>query len=240
MPRARRSARRPAAAKANAKGDRGGREHLGFFERTGPNAPRRHNLNMDIHIENITLAAGNADDLERRAAAGVRRALRLVGRNGVGKSTLLRAITSGEVQMPDFLFTIHVEQEIQGDDRTVLQTILQVDKEREWLLAKEEELCAMDDEEAERYVADGGVDLNEVYERLDELDSDSAESRAAAILAGLGFDHEAQNRPTREFSGGWRMRIALAQALFLKLICCCSTSPPTTWMSSRSPGWRSS
>eukprot|EP00793_Prasinoderma_coloniale_P003118 PRCOL_00006585-RA len=206
-----------AAAKANAKGDRGGREHLGFFERTGPNAPRRRNLNMDIHIENITLAAGNAELISNgvlRLVYGVHYGL--VGRNGVGKSTLLRAITSGEVQMPDFLFTIHVEQEIQGDDRTVLQTILQVDKEREWLLAKEEELCAMDDEEAERYVADGGVDLNEVYERLDELDSDSAESRAAAILAGLGFDHEAQNRPTREFSGGWRMRIALAQALFLK------------------------
>lgn len=140
----------------------------------------------------------------------------LIGRNGVGKSTLLRAITSGEIALPDHLYVVHVEQEIQGDERTVLQTILQVDKEREWLLAKEEELCAMDDDAAEKYAAAGGVDLNEVYERLDELDSDSAETRAASILAGLGFDHEAQGRPTREFSGGWRMRIALAQALFLQ------------------------
>ena len=60
------------------------------------------------------------------------------------------------------------------------------------------------------------ISLNEIYERLDELDSDSAESRAAMVLTGLGFDSEMQNRPTREFSGGWRMRIALAQALFLQ------------------------
>ncbi|KAF4722543.1 ATP-binding cassette sub- F member 3, partial [Perkinsus olseni] len=60
-----------------------------------------------------------------------------------------------------------------------------------------------------------GIDLMEVYERLDELDSENAESRAATILAGLGFDNEAQARPTKEYSGGWRMRIALAQALFM-------------------------
>lgn len=56
-----------------------------------------------------------------------------------------------------------------------------------------------------------GIDLMEVYERLDELDSENAEARAATILAGLGFDAEAQSRPTKEYSGGWRMRIALAQ-----------------------------
>mmetsp|Transcript_10800 Transcript_10800/g.20530 ORF Transcript_10800/g.20530 Transcript_10800/m.20530 type:complete len:455 (-) Transcript_10800:329-1693(-) len=58
--------------------------------------------------------------------------------------------------------------------------------------------------------------LSEVYERLEDMGSDTADTRAATILAGLGFDHEMQNQPTREFSGGWRMRIALAQALFLK------------------------
>ena len=61
-----------------------------------------------------------------------------------------------------------------------------------------------------------GVTLSEVYERLEELDSDSAEARAAMVLAGLGFDARMQGMKTREFSGGWRMRIALAQALFLQ------------------------
>jgi len=55
-----------------------------------------------------------------------------------------------------------------------------------------------------------------VYERLDELDSDNAEARAAQLLAGLGFDVDMQGKPTRDYSGGWRMRIALAQALFVQ------------------------
>ena len=59
-----------------------------------------------------------------------------------------------------------------------------------------------------------GVEMMEIYERLDELGNDEAEVRAATILSGLGFGHKDQLRPTKEFSGGWRMRIALAQALF--------------------------
>ena len=61
-----------------------------------------------------------------------------------------------------------------------------------------------------------GISLQEVYERLEELDSDNAEARAAQLLAGLGFDVDMQGKPTKEYSGGWRMRIVLAQALFLK------------------------
>ena len=60
------------------------------------------------------------------------------------------------------------------------------------------------------------ISLGEVYERLEELDSDNAEARAAQLLCGLGFDVPMQRKPTREFSGGWRMRVSLAQALFTK------------------------
>lgn len=66
------------------------------------------------------------------------------------------------------------------------------------------------------FAMQAGVTLGEVYERLEELDSDSAESNAAVILSGLGFDTEMMKQKTREFSGGWRMRISLAQALFVK------------------------
>ena len=101
-------------------------------------------------------------------------------------------------------------QECGGDDRTALKTVIEADEEREWLLKMEKELAdeLITEEEA-------GISLNDVYERLEELDSDSAESNAATILAGLGFDSEMMQKPTREFSGGWRMRISLAQVIFL-------------------------
>jgi len=107
---------------------------------------------------------------------------------------------------------VHVEQEIAGDERSALRTILEADREREWLLQVEAAL--VDGEDAlEKQL---GISLQEVYERLEELDSDNAESRAALLLSGLGFDTDMQAKPTREYSGGWRMRIVLAQALFLK------------------------
>jgi ABC-type multidrug transport system ATPase subunit len=136
----------------------------------------------------------------------------LVGRNGVGKTTLLRHLAEGLIPLPKFLNVVHVEQEIAGDDRTALQTILQADEEREWLLAVETLLCEGDDSLEKEL----NITLGEVYERLEEIDSDNAPARAAQLLSGLGFDVGMQNKKTKEYSGGWRMRIALAQALFLK------------------------
>lgn len=89
----------------------------------------------------------------------------------------------------------------------MLDTVLKSDVEREWLLKEENQLLQDKSEEA-------GEELKEVYSRLEELESDAAETRASTILTGLGFDNEAMQRPTKEYSGGWRMRVALAQALF--------------------------
>ncbi|CAE6911200.1 ABCF1 [Symbiodinium sp. CCMP2592] len=111
---------------------------------------------------------------------------------------------------------MHVEQEIKGDDTPVLQSVLQADQEREWLLKVEQELLEKEDDGSGQEPKVGGVGLMEVYERLEELGNDDAEARAAVILAGLGFSGEDQQRPTKEFSGGWRMRIALAQSLFVQ------------------------
>lgn len=131
-------------------------------------------------------------------------------RNGTGKSTLLRAISQRAISIPSFLHVVHVEQESEKLDTPALDSVLQADGEREWLLARERSMVQNETDEEE------DVTLQEVYERLEELESDSAEHRAATILAGLGFSREMMQTPTKSFSGGWRMRISLAQALFLQ------------------------
>ncbi len=131
----------------------------------------------------------------------------LVGRNGTGKTTLFRAITgdlateSGTIGLPKNARIGQVAQEAPGTEEPLIEIVLKADKERSALL--EEEKTATD---ANR--------IAEIHMRLADIDAHSAESRAATILAGLGFDEDAQRRPASSFSGGWRMRVALAAVLF--------------------------
>jgi ATP-binding cassette subfamily F protein 3 len=130
----------------------------------------------------------------------------LVGRNGAGKSTLLRSILGevvldgGEIRLAARARVATVAQEAPSGDASLLDTVLTGDPERLALLAEAENA------ESHR--------LAEVHERLRAIDADAAPARAAAILAGLGFDNASQQRPVGEYSGGWRMRVALATALF--------------------------
>ena len=133
----------------------------------------------------------------------------LVGVNGCGKSTLMNALGAGEIELPPELDYYHLRHEVEASETiTALQMVLKADKEKELLEKEMEELVLLDEDEA---IA---ARLEYIYGRLDELDADTAETRAARILYGLGFSTERMHWPTKSFSGGWRMRIALAQALF--------------------------
>lgn len=208
-----------AAKKGETEDHRLGDDDLDFQSRTGPDAPSRTGASMDVEVLEIVVTAGRQELLYNanlRLAHGHKYGL--IGRNGVGKSTLLRAMAErdGRVPVPRHIMMMHVEQEIAGDDTPVLKSVLVADKEREWLLKMEERLLDVEDDGTGKEPKINGVTLMEVYERLEELSSEDAEARAAVILSGLGFSGEDQTRPTKEFSGGWRMRIALAQALFVQ------------------------
>lgn len=149
----------------------------------------------------------------------------LVGRNGTGKTTFLKHMAMHAIDgIPKNCQILHVEQEVAGDDTSVLQCVLSVDSERANLLQEEVRLLA---QQRERELAGkdkeegGGADvisekLAHIYKRLELIDAYSAEARAGSILAGLSFTPEMQQRATKTFSGGWRMRVALARALFVE------------------------
>ncbi|GLI80159.1 ATP-binding cassette, regulator of translational elongation [Penicillium ochrochloron] len=185
----------------------------------------------DIKLDNIDISIGGQRILTDAALTlAYGRRYGLVGQNGIGKSTLLRALSRREVAIPNHISILHVEQEITGDDTPAIQAVLDADVWRKHLLAEqdkitkqlavlEEERSQMADTSKDAAVLDHereGLDitLTDIHSKLSEMESDKAESRAASILAGLGFSPERQQFATRTFSGGWRMRLALARALF--------------------------
>lgn len=134
----------------------------------------------------------------------------LIGRNGAGKTTLFRLIRGelslegGTITLPQRARIGGVAQEVPSNEVSLIDTVLAADTERAALLAESE-------------TATDSNRIAEIQTRLSDIDAWRAEARAASILKGLGFDHEDQKLPCSAYSGGWRMRVALA-AVLLSLI----------------------
>ncbi|KAJ2725411.1 ATP-binding cassette, regulator of translational elongation [Coemansia sp. Benny D115] len=157
----------------------------------------------------------------------------LIGRNGIGKSTLLRNIAYRELSVPTYISILFVEQEMAGDDTPAIRSVLKADMFREQLLKDEaginEEIKRLEEpepldergevmskHEIEAKRNEMGDRLNSIMTKLTEIESDKAEAKAGSILSGLGFSASDFQRPTKSFSGGWRMRLSLARALFCR------------------------
>lgn len=172
-----------------------------------------NNRAQDIRIDNFDIAYGDRVLLQAAdIVLAYGRRYGLVGRNGLGKTTLLRMISSGQLRIPSHISVLHVEQEVVGDDTPALESVLECDVARQNLLKREREISLA--------INSGCTDpelsneLSQVYADMQVIEADKAPAKASVILAGLGFTPEMQQRTTKEFSGGWRMRLALARALF--------------------------
>ena len=161
-----------------------------------------------LRIEDITYAVAGRPLLERASAVipdGHK--VGVVGRNGTGKTTLFRlirgelALESGDIYLPKRARIGGVDQEVPGNEVSLLDTVLSADVERAELIAKSE-------------IETDAMAIAEIQTRLADIDAWSAEARAASILKGLGFTDAEQAMPCSAFSGGWRMRVALAAVLF--------------------------
>ena len=162
-----------------------------------------------LNVNGITVRLGGRTILDRATATlPAYSRIGLIGRNGAGKSTLMKVMIGqldpddGSLDMPKGTRIGYIAQEAPAGDATPFDTVLAADTERAALLAESE----LEDLDADR--------MAEVHERLIAIDAYTAPARASRILVGLGFDEEMQTQPLDSFSGGWKMRVALAALLF--------------------------
>ncbi|EOR04146.1 hypothetical protein J056_002224 [Wallemia ichthyophaga EXF-994] len=183
----------------------------------------------DVLLHNVDVSMGSNKILTSatlQVAQGKRYGW--IGRNGAGKSTVLRAMALREVPVPNHISILYVEQEIIGDDTTAIESVLAADIWRTHYINQELELNGNLQSIEDKITAgedaaslgserdELATQLGECQEKLVEMEAHMGPIKAAFLLAGLGFSESDQQKPTSSFSGGWRMRLALARALFVQ------------------------
>ena len=186
----------------------------------------QHKNARDINVAGVSVAFHGRPLIEETSVViNYGNRYGFIGPNGSGKSTILKAIAAYAIPIPQAIDICYLDGEYEKSDKTALEAVFEVNEEVNELEARAETLNANMADADEDQQAEIQNQLEIIYEKLDALDVNTAEARAAEILFGLGFTPNMQTMTTKEFSGGWRMRIALARVLFLKPECLLMDEP---------------
>lgn len=187
----------------------------------GEYASAVNSIQSNIHLSNVSLSLDNGMDLLVDSTMDILKGHRygLIGRNACGKSTLLRRLALRAIPgMPNDMRILLVQQQIEGSEsENSLETLLKADVYREMLLREQEQAESRleEDQVSSDEIEKIAERLGEIVGELEAISADTAEARALDILHGLQFTEEMIYGPTKQLSGGWRMRLALARALFV-------------------------